>query len=255
MRRGVQASIRLNYMETPVIVYEDNHVLVVIKPANMPSQGDPSGDLDLLTYLKEMLVKRDNKPGSAYLGLVHRLDRPVSGLVVFAKTSKAAARLSEQVKSREMSRRYLAVVCGVAQESGTLRDYLLKDERSNTTRIVDAGHKNAKEAILNYRRIGVFEGSDLFSLVEVELITGRSHQIRIQMTSVGHPIFGDFKYGHGKPGQQIALFARKLRFIHPTQKRVLEFSALPRGTPWSLFDVASLLITDSVKDNGKDTSI
>ena len=244
----------------PEIVYEDNHVLVAIKPANMPSQGDPSGDMDMLTYLKEMIAARDHKPGSAYVGLVHRLDRPVGGLMVFAKTSKAAARLSAQIRAREMGKVYLAVVSGVAPESGTLRDYLLKDGRTNTTRVVGAvdmdkgnasangnvnanrnasANENAKEAELTYRRIGLFEGSAAFSLLEVTIITGRSHQIRAQMAEAGHPLFGDAKYGHGKPGQQIALFASELRFEHPTQRRVMEFKARPpMAMPWTWFGLA-----------------
>ncbi|MDR2505249.1 MAG: RluA family pseudouridine synthase [Oscillospiraceae bacterium] len=219
------------------IIYEDNHLLVVLKPVNMPTQSDSSGDLDLLTCLKDYIKKRDGKPGGAYLGLVHRLDRPVGGLVAFAKTSKAAARLSAQLVTREMHREYLAVVCGITAQEGRLTDFLVKDERSNTSRVVPAGTKNAKEAILNFRRVGLFEGSAAFSLTEVTLETGRSHQIRVQMANAGFPLWGDARYGHGKPTQQIALCARRLRLIHPTLGKEMEFRApTPEGTPWKWFE-------------------
>ena len=155
------------------IVYEDNHVLVAVKPRNMPVQADSSGDMDLLTLLKAYLKRKYQKPGNVYLGLVHRLDRPVAGLVAFAKTSKAAARLSAQLQDRRMGRSYLCVVRGLAPEEGELRDYLYKDERTNSSRAVSPETPGAKEARLRFERLGQAQG---LSLLRVRLQTGRSHR-------------------------------------------------------------------------------
>lgn len=219
------------------VLYEDNHLLVVEKPVNVPSQADSSGDPDLLTLLKEDLKERYQKPGNVYLGLVHRLDRPVGGVMVFAKTSKAAARLSEQIKEkREFTKIYRAVVFGTMERpSGTLNHYLLKTPEENIVKVVSKTEPGAKEAILDFQVVG---SKEEVSLVQINLQTGRSHQIRVQFATTGHPLFGDQKYGIGKskPGEQLALWATELQFLHPTQKeRVSFYSSPPRVYPWSLF--------------------
>lgn len=200
------------------IIYEDNHLLVVEKPINVPVQRDESKDLDFFTMLKEFIKKRDNKPGNVYLGLVHRLDRPVGGIMVFAKTSKCASRLSEQVRDRTLKKTYYAVVEGKVEKEGTLRDNLLKDTKNNIVKI----DKKGKEAILDYKLI---EYKNNYSLVKINLKTGRSHQIRVQFSSRDHALYGDQKYNkNAKVGQQIALFAKELELIHPTTKEIMKFS-------------------------------
>lgn len=212
------------------IIYEDNHLLVVEKPVNIPVQKDDSNDLDFLTMLKDFIKKRDNKPFNVYLGLVHRLDRPVGGIMVFAKTSKCASRLSEQVRNRTFKKTYYAVVEGKLDSSGTFKDRLLKDEKTNIVKVDDKG----KEAILNYE---VIDYKDNLSLVSINLETGRSHQIRVQFSSRNHPLYGDQKYNKGsKVGEQISLFSKKITFNHPITKETLTFSLeLPNRKPWNLF--------------------
>lgn len=211
------------------IVYEDNHLLVVEKPVNIPVQADSSKDKDLLTLLKEYIKEKYNKPGNVYLGLVHRLDRPVGGLMVFAKTSKAAARLSKQVQDKTIQKTYVAVLEGKPKQKGTLKDKLEKDPKTNTTKVSE----NGKEAILNYE---VINTKDNLSLVEINLITGRSHQIRVQFSSRDFPLYGDQKYNKNPKKDQIALFAKKLEFIHPTTKEKLTFELpLPNRYPFNIF--------------------
>lgn len=211
-------------------------MLVVEKPVNVPTQEDSSGDKDLLTILKEDIKKRYNKPGNVFLGLVHRLDRPVGGVMVFAKTSKAASRLSEQVRTREFRKVYLTVVHGVFKEkTGKLENYLVKDSKTNTVKVTDAGVNGAKQAILDYE---VLESGQSLSLVRVNLHTGRSHQIRVQFAAIGHPIYGDQKYGadKNKAGQQIALWSNQIIFKHPVTKEELKFESMPPIVrPWSCF--------------------
>lgn len=218
------------------IIYEDNHLLVVEKPVNIPSQPDCSRDKDLLTLLKEYIKIKYNKPGNVYLGLVHRLDRPVGGVMVFAKTSKAASRLSEQIRNGNFKKTYLAVVHGKLDEtSGTLEHYLLKNTRTNIVSIVDKDTHGAKKAILDYRWIGY---SDSLSLVKIQLHTGRPHQIRVQLSGIGNPIYGDQKYGASvnKKGQQIALWSNEVMFLHPTLKEKVVFTSNPPNVePWSKF--------------------
>ena len=213
------------------IIYEDNHLLVVEKPINIPVQEDSSGDLDFLTMLKDFIKKRDNKPGNVYLGLVHRLDRPVGGIMVFAKTSKCASRLSEQVRTRTLKKTYYAVVEGKITKEGTFKDYLLKDPKTNIVRV----DKNGKEAILDYKQI---DTKDNLSLVKINLKTGRSHQIRVQFSSRKYPLYGDNKYNkNAKVGEQIALFAKELELVHPTTKETLKFNLeLKNKYPWNIFE-------------------
>ena len=220
----------------PKILFEDNHLLVVEKPVNMASQADNSGDPDLLTVLKSDLKYRYGKPGQVYLGLVHRLDRPVGGVMVFAKTSKAAARLSAQIRDGEFQKTYRAVVYGTFQKKkDTLRHYLLKDTKLNKVAVVEASKAGAKEAVLDYEMLHT---SGELSLVQIHLQTGRSHQIRVQFAAIAHPLFGDQKYGadYSKLGQQIALWSTQIRCKHPTQNEVITFQSLPpHEFPWSLF--------------------
>ena len=225
------------------ILYEDNHCIVVDKPNNLPVQADSSGDADLLSMVKEYVKEKYNKPGTAYIGLVHRLDRPAGGLVVLARTSKAAARLSAQVRSRELGRQYLLVVRGEPKmSSGEIKNYLLKDTAANMVRIVPAATEGAKEAVLNYRLLQTVHhpSEGKLSLIEASLQTGRSHQIRVQMAGLGCPLYGDQKYGPdlNKKGQQLALHAAKLTFIHPTLKDKRTFiSYPPQKAPWTYFRI------------------
>jgi len=216
------------------IVYEDNHLLVVVKPPNMPTQADASGDADLHSTMKQYIAEKYQKPGAVYLGLVHRLDRPVGGLVVLARTSKAADRLSEQVRKKTLARQYVAAVRGSAPHRQELNDWLLKDEKTNTVHAVREGTAGAKDARLEYELAGCAE--DL-SLLRVKLYTGRSHQIRVQLSHSGNPIWGDARYGGGKPGEQIALWGAHLGLIHPTKKEAMHFDALPPmdKQPWRRF--------------------
>ena len=175
------------------ILYEDNHIIVVVKPPNIPSQGDKTGDVDMLTIIKEYIKEKYNKPGNVYLGLVHRLDRPVGGVMVFAKTSKAAARLSEQVRNKVFKKEYLAIVDGKPKKMDTLENYLLKNEKTNMSKVVKDGTKNSKYAKLDYEVLKYNEEINL-SLLKILLHTGRHHQIRVQLANFGHSICGDQKY-------------------------------------------------------------
>ncbi|MCI6735450.1 RluA family pseudouridine synthase [Aerococcus viridans] len=222
-------------MDVPIL-YEDNHLLLVQKPVNIPVQEDQSGDKDLLTYLKEDIKYRYQKPGNVYLGLVHRLDRPVGGAMVFAKTSKAASRLSDQVRRNDMGRTYYAVVHGIPkQASNRLVDYLYKNRQKNIVSIVSKNHKEGKKAVLDY---SVIASKDGLSLVSVQLQTGRPHQIRVQLAGMGTPIWGDQKYGqhYSHVGQQIALWAQSLTLEHPVKKVPLTVeSPLPKAYPWAIW--------------------
>lgn len=214
------------------IIYEDNHIIVVYKKANIPVCEDESKDEDLLNIIKKYLKEKYNKKGNVYLGLIHRLDRPVSGIMVFAKTSKAASRLSEQVRNHRFKKTYNAVVIGKINNSGTYTDKLLKDNKTNIVKVDEKG----KEAILSYELI---DSKDNLSLVKVNLKTGRSHQIRVQFSYHNYPLYGDNKYNkNAKVGEQIALFAKKIEFIHPISKEIMSFELdLPNKYPWNLFNV------------------
>lgn len=228
-------------MQAPcIIVYEDNHLLVVQKPPMLPVQADASGDQDLLSALKNYIGEKYQKPGAVYLGLVHRLDRPAGGLMVFARTSKAAARLSEQVRTHSLKRRYLAVVCGnVMPQQGQMEDWLLKDSRENTSRAVPEGTPGAKPARLNYRVVAQNQG---LSLVNVQLQTGRSHQIRVQFSTRGWPLWGDQRYNPAAmAGQPLALFSCQLSLMHPTTKQQMNFTALPPQDAQGFFPFIPML--------------
>ncbi|MBR3362881.1 MAG: RluA family pseudouridine synthase [Bacilli bacterium] len=211
------------------IIYEDNHLLVVKKPINVLVQADNTKDEDMLTILKKYLKEKYDKPGNVYLGLVHRLDRPVSGIMVFAKTSKAASRLSEQVKNRMFKKTYLAVVTGKVKKRDVFIDKLIKDHKNNVVKVSSLG----KQAELTYDLIDYKDG---LSLVEISLKTGRSHQIRVQFASRGFPLYGDQKYNKNTKKDSIALFAKKIEFVHPTTKKKMIFELdMPDRYPFSLF--------------------
>ena len=217
------------------VIYEDNHILVVEKTPNIPSQSDKTNDIDMLTICKKYIKEKYNKPGNVYLGLVHRLDRPVGGIMIFAKTSKAASRLSNQVREKIFKKKYLAVVDGKPEnKTGILEDYLYKDERNNISKVVNKDKKNAKYAKLEYELI-VYDEVKNLSLLSINLYTGRHHQIRVQLSNFGHSIFGDQKYGTRGKGKQIALWAYELEIEHPITKEKMTFKDLPqnRGT-WSI---------------------
>ena len=216
------------------IIYEDNHLIVVEKPANMPTCIDASKDQDLLSILKKYLKEKYHKPGNVYLGLVHRLDRPTQGIMVFAKTSKAAERLTKEINNKEFKKTYYAVIDGIIKkEHGTMTDYLKKDEKNNTSYISD---ESGKLAILDYELIDTKEN---LSLVKINLKTGRHHQIRVQMASRNYPLYGDHKYNKrfiNDNKTNLALIAKELSFHHPTTKELLEFKIdLPNNYPYSLF--------------------
>lgn len=212
------------------IIYEDNHLLVVEKPQNVLVQADNTNDLDLLTSLKKYIKEKYNKPGEVYLGLVHRLDRPVGGVMVFARTSKSASRLSNMIRMHEFEKNYLAIVEGKVPDEGVFENYLLKLENENRT-IVD---KNGKYSKLSYKLLGFKDG---LSLVKIKLETGRSHQIRVQFSSRGYALWGDQKYNSkAKVGEQIALWAYELRFKHPVRDEIMDFKCNPPlKYPWTLF--------------------
>ena len=212
------------------VFYEDNHIIVVEKEPNIPSQSDKTGDLDLLTMVKQYVKEKYNKPNEAYIGLVHRLDRPVGGIMVFARTSKAASRLSEQIRNKEFKKRYLAVVDGKFKEKkGTLEDYLYKDERNNISKVVNSQKKNAKKTKLDYEVLNYDDKRDL-SLVKINLHTGRHHQIRVQMAHINHSLYGDQKYGSRGKNKQIRLWAYEVTFMHPVKKEEMTFTYYPDWT-------------------------
>lgn len=222
-------------MQNLKILFEDNHIIVVEKTPNIPSQADKTGDIDMLTLVKQYIKEKYNKPGNVYLGLVHRLDRPVGGIMIFAKTSKAASRLSDEVREKVFKKKYLAVVDGkIEKTKGSLENYLYKDERNNMSKVVNKDKKNAKLAKLDYEVLFYDEVKNL-SLLKINLHTGRHHQIRVQLSNFGHSIFGDQKYGTRGTGKQIALWAYELTIMHPITKEEKTFIDLPEkvGT-WSI---------------------
>lgn len=223
-------------MQNVPILSEDNHLLFVEKPVNVPVQEDQSKDVDLLSYLKQDIKIRYQKPGNVYLGLVHRLDRPVGGVMVFAKTSKAASRLSDTIRRQAMKKKYLAVVRGTpTNHQEKLIDYLIKNHHKNIVSTAHSTNKNAKKAILEYE---VIDTKEDLSLLSIDLHTGRPHQIRVQLATRNWPLYGDQKYGSkmNKPGQQIALWSHLLSFKHPTRNEDITVTSNPPNEyPWNLF--------------------
>lgn len=224
-------------MEDFIILHEDNHIIVVLKPQNVPSCEDESKDMDMLTMIKEYIREKYNKQGNVYLGLVHRLDRPTGGVMVFAKSSKAASRLSEQLRDGDFEKRYLAVTVGVPrEEKATLTHYMKKNAINNMVYVCPPTVQGAKFAELEYN---VLEKNSDLALVDVRLHTGRSHQIRVQMNAIGHPLYGDMRYGGEKAKKgHLALWAYYLSFTHPVSKERMVFRVQPPkdNTPWNIFD-------------------
>jgi 23S rRNA pseudouridine1911/1915/1917 synthase len=225
----------------PEIVYEDNHILAVCKQPGDISQGDRTGDEALPDQIKSYIKKRDDKPGNVYLGVVHRLDRPVSGIILFAKTSKALDRLNKLFRERTVQKTYLAITSKrPSNPDGVLEHYLVKDPKRNTSRICSKTTSGAKQAKLSYRLI---QSLNAGNLIEVKPYTGRPHQIRVQLASMGCPIIGDLRYGAKKPNNDasICLHAYKLEFIHPVRKEPLTLRAdIPENNIWRPFDVSDL---------------
>jgi 23S rRNA pseudouridine1911/1915/1917 synthase len=224
----------LKEMNNLNVLYEDNHIIVVVKPCNVLSQSDSTNDIDLLTMVKDYVKKKYNKPGNVYIGLVHRLDRPVGGVMVFARSSKAASRLSQMIKEKNISKKYLAVVKGILEKKeDELIDYLLKTENGNT--IVTTKDKG-KIAKLKYKVLEENKSNNL-SLIEIELLTGRHHQIRVQFSSRNHPLYGDQRYGK-VDNKQIALWAYCLELIHPVKKEKMKFVCFPQKKDvWNMFNI------------------
>ena len=215
------------------VVYEDNHLIIVNKAASEIVQGDKTGDEPLSESLKRYLKEKYNKPGNVFLGVVHRLDRPVSGLVIFAKTSKALSRLNTMLAQSEVKKTYWAIVTArPPQEEGELIHYLVRNEQQNKSYAYDRERPGSKQAILHYRLIAT---SERYWLLEVDLKTGRHHQIRCQLSKMGCPIKGDLKYGapRSNPDGSISLHARRIRFVHPVSKQSIDLTApVPHLAPW-----------------------
>ena len=220
------------------VVYEDNHIIVVNKTASEIVQADKTGDTPLSETVKQYLNEKYQKPGNVFLGVTHRLDRPVSGLVIFAKTSKALTRLNEMFRAGEVKKTYWAVVKNAPKESeGELVHFLVRNEKQNKSYAYDKEVPNSKKAVLDYRLIG---RSENYYLLEVDLKTGRHHQIRCQLAKMGCPIKGDLKYGspRSNPDGCICLHARRVRFVHPVSKELIELKApLPEGNLWKGFEL------------------
>ena len=236
----------------PNVIYEDNHILVAVKPPNLLSQADKTGDPDMLGCMKDYIRVSRGKPGNVYLGLVHRLDRPVGGLMVFARTSKAAARLSAQMRKHEMGREYLCVVTGEVKDVFTRIDYLIMDERLNKVVICDANVKGAQEAVLHGKCVARRDGT---ALCAIRLETGRKHQIRAQMADMGAPLWGDNRYGWGIPGQQIALWGYRLTLEHPTTHEIMVFQDLPYGGVWNAYLDVLTAISQGAPLNAINTNL
>ncbi len=220
------------------VIYEDNHIIVVHKPSGIPTQADESNDLSMLEMTQEYIKEKYDKPGKVYLGLVHRIDRPVSGLVLFGRTSKAASRLSEMFREKTIEKTYLAIVENEPPElEGTLTDYIWKDKDANRAYCYKKEKKGSKWAQLHYRHLQTVNHA---TLLEIKPMTGRPHQIRAQLASMGCPIVGDTKYGSKIPlnDRSICLVARRLKFIHPVKKEPVEILSLnPEGRFWQKFSL------------------
>lgn len=223
------------------VLYEDNHIIIVNKTASEIVQGDKTGDTPLSEIVKQYLKEKYAKPGNVFIGVTHRLDRPVSGLVVFAKTSKALSRLNEMFKGSEVKKTYWAVVKErPPKDEDELVHYLVRNEKQNKSYAYDTERPGSKKAILHYRLIG---RSQNYYLLEVDLKTGRHHQIRCQLAKMGCPIKGDLKYGfpRSNPDGSICLHARRVRFIHPVSKQLIDVEApLPSGNLWNGFELLTI---------------
>jgi len=210
------------------VLYEDNHIIVVEKPSGIPTQEDSTGDIDMYSLVKEYIRVKYNKPGNVFVGIVHRLDRPVGGVMVFARTSKGASRLSEQIRNRNFRKVYLAMLDGIPKkDEDRLENYLWKDEKKNQVYVVNEGKDGAKKAVLDYKVLRKIGNQ---ALVEVELHTGRPHQIRVQFANIGCPLVGDGKYGKATGKSEVMLFSHLIGFQHPTTKEDMEFKLVPE---WS----------------------
>ncbi|MDD4094966.1 MAG: RluA family pseudouridine synthase [Oscillospiraceae bacterium] len=240
----------------PEILFEDNHLLVAVKPAGILSQADATGTPDMLTILKADLKRRYNKPGDVYLGLLHRLDRPVRGVMVFARTSKCASRISAQIRERTIEKKYRAIVCGsVSPPAGTLRGAILKDSKNNRSTVFesDSAPEEAKECVLLFESTSharYSSGGSLMplTLLDITLVTGRSHQIRAQLSDAGYPILGDKKYGDESDYRgDICLESYSLTLRHPIRNEKMNFNIpLPGREPWLLFEKGT--------ENGRETN-
>ena len=224
-------------MEDLIILHEDNHIIVVLKPQNVPSCEDESKDENMLSIIKEYIRTTYNKTGNVYLGLVHRLDRPTGGVMVFAKSSKAASRLSEQMRDGDFEKRYYAVLVGVPkEEKATLTHYMKKNAVNNMVYVCPPSVAGAKFAELEYNVLDVQDG---LSLADIRLHTGRSHQIRVQMNAIGTPVYGDMRYGGEKAKKgYLSLWAYYLSFTHPVSKERMVFRVQPPKdvNPWNKFE-------------------
>ncbi len=223
--------------EELTVLYEDNHIIVVLKPQNMPCCEDSTGDMDLLTQIKEHIKVKENKPGNVYVGLVHRLDRVTGGVMVYAKSSKAASRLSEQIRNGDFEKKYLTVVCGTPKEErAVLTDYMKKNPVNNMVYVCPPTVEGSKRAELEYVTVG--KCGDL-TLLLVTLHTGRTHQIRVQMAHNGTPVYGDMRYGGDKAVKgKIALWSTSLGIFHPVSKEKMVFKIQPPiAKPWNLFNI------------------
>ena len=218
------------------IVYEDNHLLIIDKPTGLLSQADKTNHVDV-TYLCKLYLKKEyNKQGNVYLGLTHRLDRPVTGLMVLAKTSKAASRISKLIREHQLKKTYWAIVHGRTPLEASYEHFLKKDSKTNKTKAYSSKKPGAKPAVLSYTTL---KQSAHYSLIEVDLITGKPHQIRVQLSKMGFPIWGDYKYGEEDtgPGKSLALRSYALAFEHPVKKELMHIKAeIPSQQPWNLFD-------------------
>jgi 23S rRNA pseudouridine1911/1915/1917 synthase len=218
------------------ILYEDNHIIAAYKKSSDLAQGDKTGDESLDTEIKKYLARKYKKPGEVFLGVVHRLDRPVSGLILFARTSKALKRLNEMFREKQVKKIYLAIVKErPPEDEATITHFLKKNEKQNKSYVYDTEVKGSKEASLTYR---LKARSEKYYLLEIELHSGRHHQIRAQLAKIGCPVKGDLKYGYPRSNEDggISLFARKLEFIHPVKKEPVKIIAhFPEGDLWSLF--------------------
>ncbi|KNF08237.1 ribosomal large subunit pseudouridine synthase C [Gottschalkia purinilytica] len=230
-------------------IFEDKNILVVEKPPKLPCQSDKTNDEDLMSILYKDIKERNDKLKNVYLGLIHRLDRPVGGVMVLAKTQESNSNLSKQVSNRYMKKEYLTIVCGKPDETkGELKNYLKKLSTINMSKVVSKDTKGAKEAILEYEVIDTLNTQEYgnLSLVKIKLKTGRHHQIRVQLSNWGFPIWGDNKYNKDfvkkKEWTQIALWAYRLSFSHPIKRSYLSFTSLPHNEyPWNLFNLTQLI--------------